>query len=119
MLELTRGFPAQILFYEDPEVIATWQKQAPMYKDKFPQWSEHTSAMHQYALWLALEAEGAGASLQHYNPIINKSAAQTFNIPEAWDLKAHLVFGGRAGGPAVAEKPVQPIDGQRLFVHGK
>lgn len=33
-------------------------------KDKMPQWSEHSSGMHQYAVWTALEAEGLGCNLQ-------------------------------------------------------
>lgn len=45
------GFKAgygTILFYEDPADVAKLQEQFPLYADKFPQWSEHTSAMHQY-----------------------------------------------------------------------
>lgn len=38
-----------ILFYEDPQTIARLQEQTPLYADKFPRWSEHTNAMHQYA----------------------------------------------------------------------
>ncbi|TKA50129.1 hypothetical protein B0A49_11969 [Cryomyces minteri] len=82
----------------------------------FPQWSEHTSAMHQYVLWTALEAEGFGANLQHYNPIIDQKAQTHWKIPMTWSLKAQLVFGGRAGEPG--EKQFQPIE-ERVFVHGK
>lgn len=42
----------------------------PNYADKFPQWADHSSGMLQYALWVALEAEGMGCNLQHYNPIV-------------------------------------------------
>ena len=38
-----------VLFYEDPKPVADLQEKFPLYADKFPQWSEHTSAMHQYA----------------------------------------------------------------------
>ena len=107
----------QILFYEDPDDIHRLQKQFAIYADKFPQWSEHTSAMHQYALWLALEAEGCGANLQHYNPVIDQKAANEWNVPQEWQLKAQLVFGGRAAEPG--EKQFKPIEGERLFVHGK
>ena len=34
-----------------------------------------------------------GASLQHYNPIIDEEVAQTFDIPANWKLRAQLVFG--------------------------
>ena len=36
-----------ILFYEEPKDVAKLQEQFPLYADKFPQWSEHTNAMHQ------------------------------------------------------------------------
>ena len=61
--------------------------------------------MHQYALWVALEAEGFGANLQHYNPIIDQKAAQTWNVPLDWKLRSQLVFGwrrGAAGGEGVS-----------------
>jgi predicted oxidoreductase (fatty acid repression mutant protein) len=49
--------------------------------------------MHQFYLWAALEAEGLGANLQHYNPIANQKTAETFGISQEWQLKAQLVFG--------------------------
>lgn len=72
--------------------------------------------MHQYALWVALEAEGFGANLQHYNPIIDQKAADHWKIPLEWKLRSQLVFGGRAGEPG--EKQFQGTFGERLFVHG-
>lgn len=44
------GFKAgygTILFYEEPKDVAKLQESYPLYADKFPQWSEHTNAMHQ------------------------------------------------------------------------
>ncbi|KAK5249168.1 putative nitroreductase [Cryomyces antarcticus] len=113
------GFQAgygTILFFEAPEPVQALQKQFPQFADHFPQWSEHTSAMHQYVLWTALEAEGFGANLQHYNPIIDQKAQTHWKIPMTWSLKAQLVFGGRAGKPG--EKQFQAIE-ERVFVHGK
>jgi len=89
---------------------------AALYAHHFGDWSEHTNAMHQYALWVALEAEGLGANLQHYNPIIDQKAAQEWSIPLEWKLRGQLVFGGRAGEPG--EKKFQEVQGKRLFVHG-
>ena len=91
----------------------------PLYADKFPQWSEHTSAMHQYALWVALETEGLGCNLQHYNPLPNKKASEVWKIPEDWDLKAQLVFGTPAEGAreGLAEKTQQPLE-ERLLTFG-
>lgn len=90
-----------------------------MYADKFPTWSEQTSAMHQYAIWTALDAEGFGANLQHYNPLPDQKASETWNIPLAWSLKAQLVFGGREAGweGKLPEKKQQALS-ERVFVHG-
>lgn len=46
-----KGFQAAygtILFYEEPKDVAKLQESFPLYADKFPQWSEHTNAMHQF-----------------------------------------------------------------------
>ena len=71
--------------------------------------------MHQYFLWTALEAEGFGANLQHYNPLVDQKVQAHYKIPLEWKLRAQLVFGGRAGGPPEkTNKPVKEI----VFVHG-
>ncbi|KAK4561344.1 putative nitroreductase [Recurvomyces mirabilis] len=107
------------LFYEAPEPVKKLQTNFPQYADKFPQWSEHTSAMHQYAMWVALEAEGFGCNLQHYNPLPDQKASAEWNIPLEWSLKAQLVFGGVADGAreGLQAKEQQPLE-ERLFVHG-
>ena len=64
-----------------------------MYADNFPVWSEHSSAIAQFATWTALAEIGIGASLQHYNPIVDAEVAETFDIPSNWKLRAQLVFG--------------------------
>ncbi|KAK3117866.1 putative nitroreductase [Teratosphaeriaceae sp. CCFEE 6253] len=107
------------LFYEDPKPIKELQTKFAIYADYFPQWSEHTTAMHQYMLWTALEAEGFGCNLQHYNPIADQKVAAEWKIPLEWSLKAQLVFGGLAEGAreGLAPRSGQPIE-ERLFVHG-
>ena len=42
------------LFYEDQEVVKELQAQFPLYADNFPVWSEHSSAIAQFATWTAL-----------------------------------------------------------------
>lgn len=66
-------------------------------------------------VWTALETEGLGANLQHYNPLIDQQIAATFNVDLKWSLKAQLVFGKPVGQPG--EKAFKPID-ERVFVHG-
>ena len=40
-----------VLFFEDTAIIEGLQKAFPLYHEKFPQWSQHTSGMHQLAVW--------------------------------------------------------------------
>lgn len=81
------------LFYEDQEVVKELQAQFPLYADNFPVWSEHSSAIAQFATWTALAEQNIGASLQHYNPIIDDEVAIAFDVPSNWKLRAQLVFG--------------------------
>lgn len=64
--------------------------------------------MHQFTIWTALEAEGLGANLQHYNPLIDQKVAETWGIDSDWVLNAQLVFGTPAGG--VGEKAFSPVE---------
>ena len=82
-----------VLFYEDQDVVKSLQEQFALYADNFPVWSEHSSAIAQFATWTALSEIGVGASLQHYNPIVDAEVAETFDIPSNWKLRAQLVFG--------------------------
>ena len=82
-----------VLFFEDREVVKKLQEAFPTYREKFPVWSQHTSAMHQIAIWMMLEDAGFGASLQHYNPLIDEEISVTWDLPENWDLVAQMPFG--------------------------
>lgn len=53
--------------------------------------------MHQFAVCTALEQEGLGANLQHYNPLIDARVAAEWGVPEDWELSAQLVFGNKTG----------------------
>ena len=82
-----------VLFYEDQDVVKSLQEQFVLYADNFPVWSEHSSAIAQFAVWTALSEQNIGASLQHYNPIVDAEIAEIFDIPANWKLRAQLVFG--------------------------
>ena len=69
------------------------QEQFAAYADNFPIWSEHSSGIAQYAVWLALAEKGIGANLQHYNPLVDADVQRTWNIPASWKLRAHMNFG--------------------------
>ena len=82
-----------VLFFEDTAIIEGLQKAFPLYHEKFPQWSQHTSGMHQLAVWTMLEDAGFGASLQHYNPLIDEEVIATWKLPATWELIAQMPFG--------------------------
>lgn len=84
---------ATVLFYEDQDVVKSLQEQFALYADNFPVWSEHSTAIAQFAVWTALSEHNIGASLQHYNPIVDDEVASTFDIPANWKLRAQLVLG--------------------------
>ncbi|OTG97794.1 nitroreductase family protein [Acinetobacter sp. ANC 4654] len=81
------------LFFEDQDTVKSLQEQFPLYADHFPAWSEHSTGIAQFAVWTALAEHHIGASLQHYNPVIDHEVAEVFSIPENWKLRAQLVFG--------------------------
>lgn len=113
------GFKAgagTVLFFEDQNVVKNLQENFAPYADRFPTWSEHTSAMHQYVIWTALASLKIGANLQHYNPVIDEEVAKTWNIDSSWTLIAQMVFGG-IGQPA-GDKEFEPVE-KRLKVYGK
>lgn len=68
--------------------------------------------MHQHTLWTALSAEGLGCNLQHYHyePEVEKRAKAMFDLPEGWEMKAQLVFGGiQEGMEHPKEKEKTPL----------
>jgi predicted oxidoreductase (fatty acid repression mutant protein) len=102
-----------VLFYVDSEAVYALAAQFPLYAEQFALWSQHSCAMHQFVLWTALEAEGLGASLQHYNPLIDDAVKRRWNVPESWQLVAQMPFGRPIAAPG--DKDVLPI-GPRLLV---
>lgn len=86
------GF-ATVLFFEDLDVVKHLQDKFPLYADNFPIWSEHSTAIAQFATWTALHTEGLGGSLQHYNPIVDDQVHVEWEIPASWKLRAQLIFG--------------------------
>jgi predicted oxidoreductase (fatty acid repression mutant protein) len=101
------GF-GSVLFFEDYAVIETMQAKFSTYQDRFPIWSHHSSGMLQFIIWTALETEGLGASLQHYNPLIDEKVRAEWNIPDTWQLIAQMPFGKPTAPPG--DKEFQPIE---------
>ncbi|KAK6219216.1 hypothetical protein LQW54_002465 [Pestalotiopsis sp. IQ-011] len=115
-IAMFKGAAGTILFFEDSETVKKQQSAFPIYADKFPLWATQADAMLQHALWVALEAEGLGANLQHYNPLIDQKVAAQWDVPADWKLNAQLVFGGKEGDKP-GEKSFIPVD-ERVKVFG-
>ena len=101
-----------ILYFEDMAIVRSLQESFPTYKDNFPIWAEQTDAMHQLAVWTMLEDAGMGASLQHYNPLIDDEVRKAWNLPGDWKLVAQMPFGVPVAQPG--SKEVMSLD-ERVF----
>lgn len=110
------GFAAgcgTLLFYDDSSVTKGLAERFQLYRDKIPDWAEQANGMLQFAIWAQLEAAGLGASLQHYNPIIDNEVRNAFLIPSDWRLIAQMPFGVPTEDPI--DKNFEPIE-RRVIV---
>ncbi len=97
-----------VLFFEDQSIIEELQANFSLYKDNFPIWSQNSTGMLQYVVWTSLEMEGFGASLQHYNPLIDDEVKKQWNLPRNWRLTAQMPFGKPTAPPD--EKEYIPLE---------
>lgn len=82
-----------ILFFEDQAIVEGLMNKFSLYKDNFPIWSLQSNGMLEFAVWTMLEDEGLGASLQHYNPLVDEGVRKAWNLPASWKLLAEMPFG--------------------------
>ncbi|MTI59457.1 MAG: nitroreductase family protein [Firmicutes bacterium] len=97
-----------VLFFIDDDVVKQLQKEYILYKDNFPIWAQQSNGMLQYVVWTSLELEGLGASLQHYNPLIDDKVKSKLNLPDSWRLIAQMPFGKILATPE--DKQFQPVE---------
>jgi len=97
-----------ILFFEDQSIVKHLESLFPTYAENFEGWSLQSSGMHQFAVWMMLEDAGFGASLQHYNPIIDDEVRKTWKIDPNWKLIAQMPFGLPTAD--AGEKQFQPLE---------
>lgn len=88
-----KGGNGTILYFEDKEKVGEMAEQFKSYKEHFNNWSEQGNGILQSAMWFALTAEGLGASIQHYNPLIGEEVRTAFDVPETWVLRGQMPFG--------------------------
>lgn len=97
-----------VLYFEDQSIVENLQEEFSLYKDNFPVWSQQSSGMLQFVVWTALENEGLGGSLQHYNELIERDVKSEWNLPEKWKLIAQMPFGHPEEEPG--EKEFAPLE---------
>ncbi|UUZ83566.1 nitroreductase family protein [Paenibacillus sp. P26] len=103
-----RGGHGTVLYFEDMTVIEGFQNNYPSYSEHFPNWSQQANGMLQFVIWTALENEGLGVNVQHYNPLIDEKVKASWNIPASWKLIAQMPF-GKPTAPA-GDKTFQPLE---------
>lgn len=100
------GFKAAagtILYFIDENVVKGLQETYPMYAENFPVWANQANGMLQFTIWTELIEIGIGANLQHYNPIIDNTVKEMFDVPESWKLIGQMPFGEILAEPQAKE----------------
>lgn len=104
-----------VLFYNDTLETRKMIEEMPLYADQFEKWAGHANAMLQFSVWNMLEEAGFGASLQHYNPIVDERVRQRWNISPDWELMAQMPFGTPYAEPETV-KTFLPME-KRFLIH--
>lgn len=92
-----KGAHGTVLFFDDTAITDAFAKANPLYKESFPIYALQSNGMMQFALWNALAEQGIGASLQHYNPLVDEAVHTTWKVPAEWKLIAQMPFGSILG----------------------
>lgn len=103
-----------VLYFTETATVEQLEKDFPLYADNFADWAEQGLGGAQQAVWEALTAAGLGASLQHYNPLIDVEIAKEFDIPASWKLRAQMPFGS-IEAPASDKEYMADADRFKVF----
>ena len=105
--EKLAGFAAgagTVLFFESRPAVEDLKARFPTYAAAFDGFAEHALGMIEVNVWNALAERGVGASLQHYNPLIDDAVKARWGVPVEWALASQMVFGGISAPAAPIEK---------------
>ncbi|KAF9697403.1 hypothetical protein EKO04_004695 [Ascochyta lentis] len=94
------GGKGTVLFFDDQTAYDRLTPRFRALSKQNTEWEDHSSGMLQIIAWAALDAEGLGCNLQHYQPVITAYVQATYDVPASWSLKCQLVFGGLEEGVA-------------------
>ena len=92
-----------ILYFYDEDVVNKMAEEYKAYAQNFPVWANQANGMLQISIWSALRELGIGASLQHYNPIIDEMVRKLTGTPDSYKLIAQMPFGGITEAPLPKE----------------
>jgi uncharacterized protein len=134
-----KGGYGSVLWFEDQEALDGLKAKNPAIQHVTTEWSDHSSGFQQIlgkvaaltsvgydlliifhdTVWTALELEGLGCNLQHYNfsPDFTKEVLETWDLPKMWLLKAQLVFGTPQDGlKRRHERTYLPLEDRVKFI---
>jgi predicted oxidoreductase (fatty acid repression mutant protein) len=86
------------------------KKRFPTYRKNMKIWTQQANGMLQFMIWQILAENNIGASLQHYNEIIEEDLYSMYDLPKNWELVAQMPFGSIEKEPA--EKTYLPLEGR-------
>ena len=93
-----------ILYFIDQEDVDRLKGEFPSYAENFDGWANQSMGMLQLSIWTGLRELNIGASLQHYNPVIDSMVKEMFNVDDKWILNAQMPFGNILEEPEAIEK---------------
>lgn len=82
-----------VLYFIDKQKVENLKEQFLAYSDRFDEWSHVANGMLQINIWTELRNLGIGASIQHYNPVIDDVIKEMFDVPKDWILVGQMPFG--------------------------
>ena len=94
------GAYGTVLWFEDADALEGLAKKQTLFGELVPEWGDVSSGMHQFLVWTALELEGLGCNLQHFNFMEGfvEEVRSKWGLPGSWKLKSQLVFGTPVNG---------------------
>lgn len=115
MVQGFRGAYGTVLWLEDQEALDGLAAKNPLFGHLVPEWADSSSGMHQFLVWTALELEGLGCNLQHFNFMseFSEMVRERWSLPKSWILKSQLVFGKPVDGlKRRKERTYEPLEGR-------
>lgn len=82
-----------VIFLENQTINQSLRERFPLYASSVDLWADQGQGFVQYGVWLALHEQGFGASLQHYNPLIDDYVYDNLSIDRHFKIVGQMPFG--------------------------